>query len=73
MKNDKRLVLDYLYSERESVFKFDSTSTYTGLDTVIDSADTQANFELLTDGYNDADSDIGTYVSYFLIELTVTA
>lgn len=73
VKNDKRLVLDYLYSERESVFKFDSTSTYTGLDTVIDSADTQANFELLTDGYNDADSDIGTYVSYFLIELTITA
>ena len=72
VKNDKRLVLDYLETEKESVFKLPQAD-YAALNAKIEAADTQEYFDDLTDGYNDADSDIGTYVSYFLIELTITA
>ena len=70
---DKQLVLDYLNDEKTNVFKFSQSSDYTNLGDKINNADIRDNFNKLTKGYDDADNDIGTYVSYFVVELTITA
>lgn len=45
----------------------------TAIDTRIDSASDEDNFKKLSTGYNSADSDIGTMIDYFVIEITVTS
>lgn len=41
------------------------------VDTWIDNADTRIYFDLLSEGYNNADFSIGTSLDYFMIEVTV--
>jgi len=69
LDSDKGLVIKYLKDNKEKVFANSNDVT----DTIIDNADTKANFDLLSSGYNSADLKIGENVSYFLIEIEVKA
>lgn len=66
--DEKDEVVQYLVDNKSSIFANSSDIT----ETIINSADEPANFKLLSDGYNKADFSIGSYISYFMIELSVS-
>ena len=45
---------------------------YVNVDNWINSADTETYFDLLSEGYNNADFMIGTNLDYFMIEVQVS-
>ncbi len=65
--SDKGKVIQYLKDNKTKIFK-DVTVT----DTQIDNAKTEANFNLLSTGYNNADFAIGSCISYFMIDIAVS-
>ena len=64
---DKGKVIQYLKDNKSTVFANYASVT----DSEIDNAKVKANFNKLSDGYNDADFLIGSNVSYFMIDITV--
>ena len=65
--SDKGKVIQYLKDNKTKIFK-DVTVT----DTEIDNAKTETNFKKLSTGYNNADFAIGSCVSYFMIDISVS-
>ena len=64
---DKELLLAYLETNKSTVF----TGTETITHNMIYEADTLENFETLSKQYNTADYEIGTRITYFMIDVTV--
>ena len=64
---DKELLLAYLETNKSTVF----TGTETITHNMIYEADTLENFETLSKQYNAADYEIGTRITYFMIDVTV--
>lgn len=64
---DKESILAYLKTNKASVFSGTETIT----DEMIYAADISENFELLSKQYNSADYEIGTRITYFMIDVTV--
>lgn len=65
---DKGAVIELIKTNKDIVFK--STTTIT--DSMIENSDDATNFRILSKGYNEADQMIGTYVRYFLLEVSTT-
>lgn len=65
---DKGKLIKYLKDNKSVVF--DNSDTVT--DSEIDNANIKANFNKLSEGYNDADYQIGLNVSYFMVDITVS-
>ena len=65
----KALLVSYLQTNKTTVFKNAPGVTIT--DEMISNASVKANFEILSDGYNNADFDIGSKIDYFMIEVVV--
>ena len=65
--DEKDSTIGYLWSEVVNMF----TNWQNITQTIVNNADTPENFRLLSEGYNKADFSIGTYISYFMIEITV--
>ena len=66
---EKALLVSYLQTNKTTVFKNAPGVTIT--DEMISNASVKANFEILSDGYNNADFDIGSKIDYFMIEVVV--
>lgn len=67
--DEKDALIDYLQDPINKQLVFENHTEIE--DYIIENAEDSANFKLLSDGYNKADYNIGTYISYFMIEITV--
>lgn len=67
-ETDKGKLIQYLIDNKSMVFANHSSIS----DSEILDAKTEANFNKLSDGYNDADYQIGSNINYFMIDVTVT-
>lgn len=72
----KNALKEYLKSNRAEIFANNSNNTSGYIDIVTAHVDSATNFDTvafkdLSDGYNQADYEIGTKISYFLIEVSV--
>ena len=65
---DKGKLIKYLKDNKSIIFENSASVT----DTEIDNANIKANFNKLSEGYNEADYQIGLNVSYFMIDITVS-
>ena len=65
---DKGKLIKYLKDNKSTVFMNAASVT----DSEIDNAKVKANFYKLSEGYNDADYQIGLNVSYFMVDITVS-
>lgn len=64
---DKELILEYLNTNKSSVFMGTETIT----ESMIYAADLSQNFDTLSKQYNAADYQIGTRIAYFLVDVLV--
>ena len=64
---EKSSLITYLQTNKSAVFSNSADLT----DAIIANPSDSDNFKLLSKGYNGADLSIGTYISYFMIEITV--
>ena len=67
---DKGKVIKYLKDNKEIVFT--NYSEFADINNAIDNANVKENFKKLSEGYNSADFMIGSYVSYFLIDISAS-